>query len=69
MIIRDLTIREEIQEKPTARQDFEEAKQHKKLASLLTQKRPNVFPMELATILPGDELPLTTAGFFSDYSF
>ncbi len=69
MKIRDRTIRAEIQEKTKARQDFEEAKQHKKLASLLTQKRPNVFPMELATILPGDELPLTTAGFFSDYSF
>lgn len=59
MKIGDRTIRAEIQEKTKARQAFEEAKQQKKSASLLTQKRPNVFSMEMATILPGDQLTLT----------
>ena len=59
MKIGNRTIRAEIQEKTKARQTFEEAKKQKKSASLLTQKRPNLFSMEMATILPGDQLTLT----------
>ena len=59
MKIGDRTIKAEIQEKQKARETFEKAKKEKKSASLLTQKRPNVFSMEVATILPGDELTLT----------
>ncbi|MEN8865247.1 MAG: VIT and VWA domain-containing protein [Akkermansiaceae bacterium] len=59
MKIGDRTIKAEIQEKQKARETFEKAKKEKKSASLLTQKRPNIFSMEVATILPGDELTLT----------
>lgn len=59
MKIGDRTIKAEIKEKKKAREAFEKAKKEKKSASLLTQKRPNVFSMEVATILPGDELTLT----------
>lgn len=59
MKIGDRTIKAEIQEKQKARETFEKAKKEKKSASLLTQKRPNVFSMEVATILPGDALTLT----------
>ncbi|MDB4423815.1 VIT domain-containing protein [Akkermansiaceae bacterium] len=59
MKIGDRTIKAEIQEKKKARQAFEEAKNQKKSASLLTQKLPNLFSMEMATILPGDQLTLT----------
>ncbi len=59
MTIGDRTIVAEIQEKEKARATFEKAKSQNKSASLLTQKRPNVFSMEVARILPGDELSLT----------
>ena len=59
MKIGNRTIRAEIQEKTKARQTFEEAKIQKKSASLLTQQRPTLFSMEMATILPGDQLTLT----------
>lgn len=59
MKIGERTIIAEIQEKQQARKTFEKAKKENKSASLLTQKRPNVFSMEVARILPGDELTLT----------
>ncbi len=59
MKIGDRTIVAEIQEKKKARETFEKAKAENKSASLLTQKRPNIFSMEVARILPGDELTLT----------
>ncbi|HUT51901.1 MAG TPA: TonB family protein [bacterium] len=45
-----------IEEKQKARADYEEAKQQGKSASLLEQQRPNVFQMNVANILPGDEI-------------
>ncbi len=45
-----------IQEKNQARQLYEEAKNQGKTASLLEQKRPNVFQMQVANILPGDNI-------------
>ncbi len=59
MTIGDRSIIAEIQEKEKARATFEKAKSENKSASLLTQKRPNVFSVEVARILPGDELSLT----------
>ena len=57
--IGDRTITAQIQEKQQARETFEKAKKENKSASLLTQKRPNLFSMEVARILPGDTVTLT----------
>lgn len=43
-----------IKEKEEARAEFTEAKSEGKSASLLEQKRPNVFTMDVANIMPGD---------------
>ena len=59
MKIGERVIVAEIQEKAKARETFEKAKKENKSASLLTQKRPNLFTMEVAQILPGDKLTLT----------
>lgn len=56
MTIGERTIVAEIQEKEQARQTYEAAKQAGKSASLLEQKRPNVFQMKVANILPGDTI-------------
>lgn len=45
-----------IREKENARRIFETAKSEGKSASLLAQKRPNVFSMDVANIAPGDEV-------------
>lgn len=45
-----------IQEKNTARQTYKRAKGEGRSASLLEQKRPNVFQMSVANILPGDTI-------------
>lgn len=45
-----------IKEKEKARQIFDTAKSEGKAASLLSQKRPNVFSMDVANIAPGDEV-------------
>lgn len=45
-----------IQEKQQARQMYQEARDQGKTASLLEQKRPNVFQMQVANILPGDNI-------------
>ena len=52
MTIGERTIIARIQEK--ARQEYEQAKQEGKSASLLEQQRPNVFQMNVANIMPGD---------------
>ena len=44
----------QIKEKEEAKQEFEEAKSEGKSASLLEQKRANVFNMDVANIMPGD---------------
>lgn len=56
MTIGDRTIEAEIQEKEQARKNYEQAKQEGKSASLLEQKRPNVFQMNVANIMPGDRI-------------
>lgn len=43
-----------IQEKQKARENYEQAVEEGKTASLLEQMRPNVFQMNVANILPGD---------------
>ncbi|MHC1706638.1 MAG: TonB family protein [Bacteroidales bacterium] len=45
-----------IKEKGQARQAYEQAKNEGKSASLLEQHRPNVFQMNVANILPGDQI-------------
>ncbi len=44
----------QIKEKEEAKQKFEQAKSEGKSASLLEQKRSNVFTMDVANIMPGD---------------
>lgn len=56
MTIGERRIVAQIQEKKRARQTYETAKAEGKSASLLSQKRPNVFSMEVANIMPGDEV-------------
>ncbi len=46
----------QIKEKEEAKEEFETAKEEGKSASLLEQKRPNVFSMDVANIMPGDEV-------------
>lgn len=45
-----------IKEKEEAKETYEEAKSEGKSASLLEQKRPNVFTMDVANIMPGDTI-------------
>lgn len=54
MRIGDEVITAKIKEREEAKQVFEEAKEEGKSASLLEQKRPNVFTMDVANIMPGD---------------
>lgn len=56
MTIGDRTITAQIQKREEARAAYEKAKQEGKSASLLEQQRPNVFQMNVANILPGDEI-------------
>ncbi len=54
MQIGDQIVTAQIKEKEDAKQEFEEAKSEGKSASLLEEKRPNVFNMDVANIMPGD---------------
>ncbi|MHC1743804.1 MAG: VIT domain-containing protein [Syntrophobacteraceae bacterium] len=56
MTIGEQVVTAKIKEREVARQDFENAKREGKSASLLEQQRPNVFTMNVANILPGDEV-------------
>lgn len=56
MEIGDEVITAKIREREEAKQEFEEAKEEGKSASLLEQQRPNVFTMDVANIMPGDEV-------------
>jgi Ca-activated chloride channel family protein len=56
MTIGQRTIEAQIKEREEARQDYEKAKAEGRSASLLEQQRPNVFTMNVANILPGDEI-------------
>lgn len=56
MTIGERRVKAQIKEKEQARKIFEAAKSAGKTASLLSQKRPNVFSMDVANIMPGDEV-------------
>jgi Ca-activated chloride channel family protein len=45
-----------IRERERARQEFEQAREEGKSASLLEQNRPNVFSMSLANVMPGEQI-------------
>lgn len=51
-------VRAQIKEKEEAKQVYEEAKSEGKNASLLEEQRPNVFSMDVANIMPGDEIAI-----------
>ncbi len=54
MTIGERTITAKIREREQARQEYNQAKQAGKSASLLEQQRPNVFQMNVANILPSE---------------
>ncbi len=54
MTIGERVINAKIKKRDEARQEYEQAKQQGKSASLLEQRRPNVFQMNVANIMPGD---------------
>jgi Ca-activated chloride channel family protein len=56
MTLGERVIRAQIQEKDKARAGYEAAKQEGRSATLLEQHRPNVFQMNVANLLPGDEI-------------
>lgn len=56
MEIGNQVITAQIKEKEEAKEEFEEAKSEGKSASLLEQKRSNVFTMSVANIMPGDTI-------------
>ncbi len=56
MTIGERVINAKIKKRDEARQEYEQAKQQGKSASLLEQQRPNVFQMNVANIMPGDEI-------------
>jgi Ca-activated chloride channel homolog len=58
MRIGDQIIVAKIKERQAAKQEFDEAKEQGKSASLLEQDRPNVFSMSLANIMPGDQVEI-----------
>lgn len=58
MRIGDSVIVAKIKEREKAKQEFETAKKEGKSASLLEQERPNVFSMNLANLMPRDEVEI-----------
>jgi Ca-activated chloride channel family protein len=56
MTIGKRVIEAKISKREDARKEYEQARQAGKTASLLEQQRPNVFQMNVANILPGDEI-------------
>jgi Ca-activated chloride channel family protein len=56
MTIGERTIVAKIEKREEARQQYEQAKEEGRSASLLEQQRPNVFQMNVANILPGDRI-------------
>jgi len=56
MTIGERRIVARIEEREKARLDYEEARQNGQSASLLEQQRPNVFRMNVANIMPGDNI-------------
>jgi Ca-activated chloride channel family protein len=58
MRIGDNVIVAKIKEREKAKQEFETAKKEGKSASLLEQERPNVFSMNLANLMPRDQVEI-----------
>ncbi len=56
MVIGERVINAQINKREEARRVYEQARDQGKSASLLEQQRPNVFQMNVANILPGDEI-------------
>ena len=56
MRIGDQIVTAKIKEKEEARQEFETAKSEGKIASMLSEERANIFSMDVANIMPGDEV-------------
>ena len=56
MTIGKRVIEAKINKREEARRQYEEARDQGKSASLLEQRRPNVFQMNVANIMPGDEI-------------
>ena len=56
MTIGKRVLEAEIQERQQARQSYEKAKEEGKQASLFEQQRPNVFQMNVANIMPGEQI-------------
>ena len=56
MTIGERIIEARIMERKKARETYKQAKEEGRTASLLEQQRPNVFQMNVANILPGDEI-------------
>lgn len=56
MTIGDRRLEAKIKKREDARRTYEAAKAENKTTSLLEQQRPNVFQMNVANILPGDEV-------------
>lgn len=56
MIVGERTIVAEVQKREEARRNYEQAKAAGRSTSLLEQQRPNVFQMNVANIMPGDEI-------------
>ena len=56
MTIGERVVEASIMERQKARETYDAAKKEGKTASLLEQQRPNVFQMNLANILPNDEI-------------
>lgn len=56
MTVGDRTIEAKIKKRAQARAEYEAAKKEGKSASLLEQDRPNVFSMNVANIMPGDDI-------------
>lgn len=56
MMVGNRVIKAKIQEKGKARETYEQAKSEGKRTSLLEQERPNMFTMNVANILPGDQI-------------
>ena len=56
MTIGKRVIEAKIKKRDEARREYEQARDAGKNASLLEQQRPNVFQMNVANIMPGDEI-------------
>ncbi len=61
MTVGDRIVEAKIREREQAKKEFNEAKREGKSASLLQQNRPNVFQMNVANIMPGDEIVVELA--------